>query len=150
MNHKYFTIEELIYSENALKKYDIRNKTTQSVENNLDYLITHLLDPIREKWGKPIQITSGYRCKELNDKIGGSSTSQHVLGLAADLDAGTNDDNRKLAQMIASMGISFDQLIDEKGYQWVHIGTRTPGQKNRQEILRYNGKSYIKIAVNQL
>lgn len=146
---KYFTLEELIFSNDALIKYKIRNKTTSEVETNLLRLI-EVLDKIREKWGKPIQITSGYRCKELNDKIGGSSTSQHVLGLAADLDAGTNDDNRKLAQMIASMGISFDQLIDEKGYQWVHIGTRTPGQKNRQEILRYNGKSYIKIAVNQL
>lgn len=149
MNHKYFTIEELIYSENALKKYDIRNKTTQSVENNLDYLITHLLDPIREKWGKPIQITSGYRCKELNDKIGGSATSQHVFGLAADLDAGSPSKNRELAKLIVSMGISFDQLIDEKNYAWVHIGLSTT-KPNRKQILRYNGKSYINITANQL
>ena len=137
MNHKYFTIEELIYSENALKKYDIRNKTT------------HLLDPIREKWGKPIQITSGYRCKELNDKIGGSATSQHVFGLAADLDAGSPSKNRELAKLIVSMGISFDQLIDEKNYAWVHIGLSTT-KPNRKQILRYNGKSYINITANQL
>ena len=147
---KYFTYEEMLYSDVALKKYDIRNKTDQTIESNIRRLVETLLDPIREKWGKPIQITSGYRCPLLNSKLGGSKTSKHKEGLAADLDAGTNDDNRKLAQMIASMGIVFDQLIDEKGYQWVHVGLATPGQKNRQEILRYNGKGYVRINASQL
>lgn len=146
---KYFTYEEMLYSETALKN-NIRNKTDQTIESNIRRLVETLLDPIREKWGKPIQITSGYRCPLLNSKLGGSKTSKHKEGLAADLDAGTNDDNRKLAQMIASMGIVFDQLIDEKGYQWVHVGLATPGQKNRQEILRYNGKGYVRINASQL
>lgn len=146
---KYFTYEEMLYSETALKN-NIRNKTDQTIESNIRRLVETLLDPIREKWGKPIQITSGYRCPLLNSKLGGSKTSKHKEGLAADLDAGTNNDNRKLAQMIASMGIVFDQLIDEKGYQWVHVGLATPGQKNRQEILRYNGKGYVRINASQL
>lgn len=146
---KYFTYEEMLYSETAMKN-NIRNKTDQTIESNIRRLVETLLDPIREKWGKPIQITSGYRCPLLNSKLGGSKTSKHKEGLAADLDAGTNDDNRKLAQMIASMGIVFDQLIDEKGYQWVHVGLATPGQKNRQEILRYNGKGYVRINASQL
>lgn len=146
---KYFTYEEMLYSETAMKN-NIRNKTDQTIESNIRRLVETLLDPIREKWGKPIQVTSGYRCPLLNCKLGGSKTSKHKEGLAADLDAGTNDDNKKLAQMIASMGIVFDQLIDEKGYQWVHVGLATPGQKNRQEILRYNGKGYVRINANQL
>lgn len=150
MNHKYFTFEELLYSEDALKKYDIRNKTTQEVENNLDRLIVELLDPIRERWGNVINITSGYRSPELNAKLKGSKTSKHLVGLAADLDAGTNDDNRRLAQLIASSGLVFDQLIDEKNYSWVHVGLTEKGNKPRQQILRYDGKKYVIIKPNQL
>lgn len=151
MNHKYFTFEELIFSEDALKKYDIRNKTTQEVENNLDRLIVELLDPIRMMWGKPISVSSGYRCELLNQKEGGSSTSRHKDGLAADLDAGTNADNKALAKMIAASGLNFDQLIDEKGYAWVHVGLTTKDRTPRQEILRTkNGSKYIRITPDQL
>lgn len=151
LNHKYFTIEELVFSEDALRKYDIRNKTTQTIENNLDRLIVELLDPIREKWGKPLQVTSGYRCDKLNGKVGGSKTSRHKDGLAADLDAGTNADNKALAKMIATSGLKFDQLIDEKGFAWVHVGLTTRDRTPRQEILRTeNGSSYIRITAEQL
>ena len=151
MTHKYFTLEELIYSEDALKKYDIRNKTTQTIENNLDRLIVELLDPIREMWGKPLQVTSGYRCDKLNGKVRGSKTSRHKDGLAADLDAGTNADNRELAKMIATSGLRVDQLIDEKGYARVHVGLTTKDRTPRQEILRTkNGSKYIRITPDQL
>jgi hypothetical protein len=146
---KYFTLEELIFSNDALTKYKIRNKTTSEVETNLLRLI-EILDKIREKWGKPIQITSGYRCKELNDKIKGSKTSKHLEGLAADLDAGTNEDNKNLAKMIVKEGFIFDQLIDEKNYAWVHFGLTNKNKIPRKEILRYDGKKYIKINFNQL
>lgn len=52
-------------------------------------LVDHILDPIREAWGKPIKINSGYRSKALNSKIGGSKTSDHMLGRAADITAGS-------------------------------------------------------------
>ena len=149
--HKYFTFEELIFSEDALKKYDIRNKTTQTIENNLDRLITELLDPIREMWGKPISVSSGYRCELLNQKEGGSETSRHKDGLAADLDAGTNADNRELAKMIATSGLKFDQLIDEKGYAWVHVGLTSKNRTLRQEILRTkDGIKYTRLTPDQL
>lgn len=151
MNHKYFTFEELIFSEDALKKYDIRNKTTQEVENNLDRLIVELLDPIRMMWGKPISVSSGYRCELLNQKVKGSKTSRHKDGLAADLDAGTNADNKALAKMIATSGLKFDQLIDEKNYEWVHVGLTSKNRTPRQEILRTkNGIKYIRITAEQL
>lgn len=151
LNHKYFTFEELIYSEDALKKYDIRNKTTQTIESNLDRLITELLDPIREMWGKPLQVSSGFRCDKLNGKVRGSKTSRHKDGLAADLDAGTNADNKALAKMIAASGLKFDQLIDEKGYAWVHVGLTTKDRTPRQEILRTkDGIKYTRLTPDQL
>ncbi len=52
-------------------------------------LVDHILDPIREAWGKPIKINSGYRSKALNSKVGGSKTSDHMLGRAADITAGS-------------------------------------------------------------
>lgn len=145
---KYFTYEEMIYSDTALKK-NIRNKTTKTIEDNIKLLVETLLDPIREKYGKPLNVNSGYRCAELNRAVGGSTTSAHAYGLAADLDAGSPSKNRELAKLIVSMGISFDQLIDEKNYAWVHIGLSTT-KPNRKQILRYNGKSYINITANQL
>lgn len=151
LNHKYFTLEELIYSDNALKKYDIRNKTTQEVEINLDRLIVELLDPIRKLWGKPISVSSGYRCELLNQKVKGSKTSRHKDGLAADLDAGTNAENRELAKMIATSGLMFDQLIDEKNYAWVHVGLTAKSRNPRREILRTtNGRTYTHITADQL
>lgn len=146
---KYFTYEEMIYSDTALKK-NIRNKTTKEIEDNIRVLVETLLDPIRIKWGKPLTVNSGYRCATLNKAIGGSNTSAHMSGLAADLDAGSPVKNKELAKLIASMGIDFDQLIDEKKYAWVHVGLTATSRPNRKQILRYDGKSYKLINASQL
>ena len=75
---KHFTIEELIYSETALKKR-LRNKTTAAAEDNLRRLVETVLDPLREAYGKAVTVTSGYRCKELNKAVGGVGNSQHCF-----------------------------------------------------------------------
>lgn len=133
---KYFTIEELEHSDTAIK-YKIDNTSNGETRTNLIKLIELLLDPIRTKWGKPIKVNSGYRCSKLNRMVGGVSTSQHVLGEAADITVGSSEENRKLFEMILSMSnILFDQLILEDEGKWIHISLKwRVVSKNRREVL---------------
>lgn len=133
---RYFTIEELEHSDTAVK-YKIDNTSNGETRTNLIKLIELLLDPIRTKWGKPIKVNSGYRCSKLNRMVGGASTSQHLLGEAADITVGSSEENKKLFEMILSMSnILFDQLILEDGGKWIHISLKwRVVSKNRREVL---------------
>ena len=84
---KYFTISELTASATAQRE-GIDNRPTESAYHLLHVLVDQLLDPIREAWGEPIVVSSGYRCKELNALVGGAKNSHHMLGCAADLIGG--------------------------------------------------------------
>lgn len=81
---KYFKIEELTHSQTA-KAHSIANVPTAEALKNLEQLVCKVLDPLRERWGVPIYVNSGYRCPALNRKVGGSSTSYHLRGMAADI-----------------------------------------------------------------
>ena len=129
---KYFSILELTASAKA-RALGIDNTPPPGVKIKLAALVNNLLDPIREKWGKPITVNSGYRCPVLNQKVGGVQTSQHLRGEAADITAGSPAENNRLFKMILDGGFDFDQLIDERGYAWLHI-SYSPG-KNRRQIL---------------
>ena len=132
---RYFTIEELEHSDTATK-YKIDNTSNGETRTNLIKLIELLLDPIRTKWGKPIKVNSGYRCSNLNRMVGGVSTSQHVLGEAADITVGSSEENKKLFEMILSMNVLFDQLILEDGGKWIHISLKwRVVSKNRRQVL---------------
>ena len=121
---KYFCIEELTSSATALRE-GIDNRPSKCAYHLLHVLVDQLLDPIREAWGEPIVVSSGYRCKELNTLIGGVKNSHHLLGCAADIIAGNKDDHRRLFRMIVQMQqagqIKFTQLIAEDNYRWLHI-----------------------------
>jgi hypothetical protein len=145
---KYFTISELIKSDTAIKK-KIWNGASREVEDNLIALVSAILDPLRDKYGKPITITSGYRCKELNRAVGGVSNSQHMTGEAADITVKSKTGNRQLAKMIVEMGLPFDQMIDECNYDWVHVSYKRVGN-NRRQILRYKNKAYTNIDAKEL
>ena len=99
--------------------------------NNLTYLVKEILQPIRDKYGKPITVTSGYRCPSVNRMVGGSANSQHVKGQAADIKC---EDNKELWNLIVEMikegDIVVGQLIDEKKLSWIHIST--PDKKVNQ------------------
>ena len=83
---KYFTIKELCNSSTAVK-LNIDNTPNSEIVNNLEQLVYYILDPLREAFGKAIYVNSGYRCLNLNKAVGGSDTSQHCFGLAADITA---------------------------------------------------------------
>lgn len=133
---KYFTIEELSRSTTARAK-NIDNTPSGDVCENLAALVEELLDPVRQAWGAPITINSGYRCPALNAAVGGVATSQHTKGQAADITAGDKARNKLLFNKIVEMRsralIDFDQLIDEADYKWVHISYRRGA--NRSQVL---------------
>lgn len=117
---KYFTIKELCKSSTAtLKRID--NTPNSEIVNNLEQLVDNILDPLREAYGKPIKVNSGYRCEALNVAVGSSKTSQHRYGLAADITTGSRLENKKLFILAKQLNLPFDQLIDEKAYSWIHI-----------------------------
>lgn len=117
---KYFTLRELTASATA-SRLGIDNTPTRQAVNNLNALITHLLDPLREKFGRPIYVNSGYRCPELNKAVGGSLTSQHLTGEAADITAGNKRENRRLYELLQSLKLPVGQAINECDYSWIHV-----------------------------
>lgn len=117
---KYFTIKELSKSSTAKQK-GIDNSPNNSIIRNLKMLVFFILDPLREKYGKPIYVNGAYRCKKLNELVGGADNSQHLYGLAADITTGTQNQNKKLFNLIIELNLPFDQLINEKNYTWIHV-----------------------------
>lgn len=132
---KYFTIDELCKSDTAKKK-GIDNTPTAEIKQKLEVLIDELLDPVREAWGKPIRVNSGYRCPKLNKAVGGVANSQHMKGEAADLNAGSVSLNKQLFELIRTR-YEYDQLIDEANYAWVHVSYV---RKNRHQVLHLKAK----------
>ena len=121
---KYFTISELCKSTTA-DAFHINNQPTPDIVDNLEILINECLDKIREAFGNPIYVNSGYRCKELNNMVKGSKTSHHLYGKAADITLKSKKLNKELFNLIQDMiksgTLKCTQLIDEYNYQWIHI-----------------------------
>ena len=137
---KYFSLDELCRSNRAARM-GVRNEPNDEERENLVALVDNVLDPARAEIGHAVGVSSGYRCKRVNDAIPGSSkTSQHVKGEAADLVAGGPHENLRLAQIIVRQG-KFDQLILENVGRkdlwptWVHVSYKRSGQ-NRGQILK--------------
>ena len=120
---KYFTIEEMTKSSTATAKH-IDNTPNQTAIDNLTKLIEIVLDHLREWYGKPIRVNSGYRCKVLNKAVGSKAkNSQHLYGEATDITAGSKAENEKLFNYIKD-NLPFDQLINESDFSWVHVSYR--------------------------
>lgn len=139
---KYFTIDELSSSTEALKM-GIDNTPTPDAVTNLTALVEAVLDPLREKYGHPIMVSSGYRCPRLNKSVGGAVTSQHVAGEAADIYVTRPKEMAELFSLIYYT-LPYDQLIWERGNDeapsWIHVSYREGD--NRRGCLRYDGKKY--------
>jgi len=142
---KNFTLEELTFSITA-NNHGINNTPNAEANACLQRLAVEILQPIRDAWGQPIVISSGYRCPRLNAVVGGVKGSQHLLGQAADIKAANPKDNGKLfsciAQLVKSGKIQVGQLIWEYGTKtcpkWVHVSLPRAGKKNNQLLYYYS------------
>lgn len=136
---KYFTLKEMTYSDTA-KKYGIDNTPSASITANLNELMA-FLDGLREAWGSPIKVTSGYRSVAVNLLVGGSPTSVHVKGHAADLRP-VNGKMKEFKKFCVEYvkDKEFDQLLLEKSRttEWVHIGLKNRAGKQRKQIKNMN------------
>ena len=139
---KYFTIKELTKSTTAIKRH-IDNTPSKEVERSLTALVEKVLDPLREEYGKPIIVTSGYRCPRLNAIVGSTPSSQHVKGEAADIKSvqDTPEENKKLFDLIVKLKLPFDQLINEHNYDWVHVSYGARHRRQKLKAVRKNGKT---------
>lgn len=144
---KYFSLRELTKSDVADRK-GIANKPSEGVEMNLQRLVMNVLDPLREEWGAPIIVTSGYRCVRLNAAVGGARSSQHVTGQAADIHtiSDTREDNRKLRDLLIHLNLPFDQLIDEFDCNWIHVSHRESGNRGQLLSARKQGGKTVYVA----
>ena len=112
---KWFTLEELIRTDSTSQENNI---PSWDCVVRLMSLCRYILDPVREKYGKPITVTSGYRSQFLNELVGGVPTSQHRFGLAADLCC---SDPKALFDLISESDLPFDQLIYYQKRKFVHV-----------------------------
>lgn len=132
---KYFSIEEFFKSDVA-EKHQVGNipddAQLSQVLGNIKALVLNVLDPLRAMIARPIIITSGYRSQRVNELVGGSKTSQHLLGKAADIHVqGYTPQQMDMVYRTIQMYYDFDQLIFYPSKNIIHVSWN--GDKNRQE-----------------
>lgn len=131
---KNFSYREFEESETA-KAQGITNVISSfEIRDAIRELTNTVLQPLRDAWGQPLHVNSGYRCPKLNAAVGGAATSQHTKGEAADIKA---EHPVKLAQLAYDLGLPYDQMIIYPTF--VHFSHKLKGTQRRQVL--YN-KSY--------
>lgn len=141
----HFSLAEMTASATAAQ-FHIDNSPPAEVIERMRQLCAQVLEPVRARFGKPVQVNSGYRSPALNKRVRGSTTSQHMRGEAADIEiAGLA--NGTVAQWIREH-LDYDQLILEN-YKpgvpmsgWVHVSWRPNGR--RGSVLTFNGRDYLR------
>ena len=140
---KHFAFSELTYSTKAKELHIDNTPFSLAIIDNLTNLTENLLDSIREAWAKPIIITSGYRSDALNKAVGGSKTSAHRYGLAADVVPKEMADFDEFAAFVKDYlkDKDYDQLILEQkgGSRWLHIAYKSVDGKQRLQNLKIVG-----------
>jgi len=139
MLSKNFSLQEMTISQTAARR-GLNNQPGQAELNNLKMLCNEVLQPLRDFVGKPVKITSGYRGPAVNRAVGGSTTSAHMYGLAADIWI-PGLTVREVMHKIHGLQLPYDQLIDEFG-SWVHVGLSTGTNRKQALIARtLNGRT---------
>jgi zinc D-Ala-D-Ala carboxypeptidase len=139
-----FSLEELTASETAARK-GIDNTPSEEVINNLKRLAAALQEVRALLNHRAILISSGYRSPELNQAVGGSATSDHCKGLAADFICPSYGTPNDIVRAIAASGLSFKQVIREFD-KWVHLSIPEEGQEPRKQALiidREGTRAYV-------
>ncbi len=131
---KHFSIHELTRSRIA-ERQNIDNTPPPQAVTHLQQLVEHILDPLREAWGNPIVVNSGYRCPKLNKAVGGAPHSQHMKGQAADITTGSQQGNRRLYTLLRQLNLPIDQAINEHDFSWLHVSF---GPRHRRQYFAIN------------
>ena len=136
---KYFTIAEMTRSDTA-DRLGIDNRLPKDLLPNVRRLIAEVLDPLREWYGKPVYINSGYRCEALNKAVGGSATSDHMKGRAADITGGSPSENKKLFNRLGTC-----KLPEREGEPKAGAEAMRRGQDTFRTIFTASGKWFCAI-----
>ena len=131
-----FRYSEFSKSDTASRLHIVNVINDWEVRDNIKALVDNILQPLRDAWGGPLFINSGYRSPELNKAVGGVPTSQHCLGESADVDC---TDPLALAKLVIKMKLDFDQLGVYNSF--IHLSYKKDG-KNRNEVFydrKYRG-----------
>lgn len=146
---KNFSLEEMIESSTAKKKGI--NNTPNAIEKScIMELVNTVLQPIRDAWGTSIIVSSGFRCKALNEAVNGSKTSDHMYGAAADIHTKSDslEDNKKLWDLIISLKnqkvITCRQIVWEYGDKnvgpsWIHVSINHNANVKKKNQIVYVG-----------
>jgi len=127
-----FTLHELTASDTARRR-GIDNTAGTYVVDRLTELCHTILEPLRIGIGSALCVSSGYRSKELNKAVGGSATSQHMVGEAVDVYSCDGLQPRDIIKVALLENLPFHQIIDEFG-RWVHVSIAPEGEEPRREI----------------
>ena len=134
---RHFSFAEFTKSDTARRYHIINEITDGEVRDNIIALVENLLEPLREAWEQPLFINSGYRCRELNEKVGGVEFSQHRKGEAADVGC---SNPLELARLVLKLNLPFDQMGLYPTF--LHL-SYTDNKENRREIFyssKYKGE----------
>ena len=130
---EHFNLREFVISATAVR-HGLDNTPPAAAVERIRALCRGVLEPMRRRFGA-IRITSGYRSEEVNRRVGGARTSQHLRGEAADVSVGSVEVGRKMYDFVRSR-LDFDQLIFERrrktGARWLHVSFRADGNNRRQ------------------
>lgn len=138
--YKNFELSEFVKSAKATAR-GIDNTPSFEVVDHLEELVDTILQPLRDAWGKPLLVTSGYRCPALNKAVGGAATSAHLYGYAADVQVSRPQDLDKFIAFAENWlrrnNVAFDQSISEasEDARWWHIGLRNSKGAQRRQFL---------------
>ena len=146
---KNFTLEELTASTIA-KRYGISNTPSATGKDKLGILARNILQPIRDAYGAPIVVTSGYRSKRVNEIAGGASSSDHIYCCAADIRSvsDTVEDNKRLWEVVVWLYKQgklpmLKQCINEYNFDWIHVSYQDGRTSKKGQFLdakRVKGK----------
>jgi uncharacterized protein YcbK (DUF882 family) len=125
---KNFTLTELKTTSTGITNEPNRQSICALIK-----LCGKVLQPARNMYGGAIRVNSGYRSYAVNKAVGGARNSQHSLGEAADITVHSKENNKKLFELIKD-NLSFDQLINERNYSWIHVSYRSE-KENRNQVL---------------
>lgn len=126
---EHITYEEAVKSQTATRKGIVNTPNDEQLQN-MKIVAEACFEPIRAWYGKPLIVSSFFRCEALNKAIGGVKTSEHCEGKAIDIDTGNKEENKKIFEW-AKANLKFNQLINEYDFSWVHISFDLGKNKNQ-------------------